>query len=155
MPSLLPRVYNDPLDLLRRFVPTPISMRIRLRLIEILLQTNDESLATSLPVVEATVSDREFPTFLWKIVRDGDVLAELAEASIMVSGDVSVCTMGPACLIAADRTRKELLAFIGAAVSKRALHQVVLPFLTRLTEFASSKGEAPETIKNVEARTGE
>jgi hypothetical protein len=40
---------------------------------------------------------------------------KVAEPTIVMAGNLITYSMGPACLIAADRERKEILAFIGTA----------------------------------------
>jgi len=79
---------------------------------------------------------------LWKIVRDTDVSNKLAEGSIVVLGDVIVYSRGSACLIAADRQHREILAFLGASVGVREYQDSIVPALARLTEFVTRQSLA-------------
>jgi hypothetical protein len=138
--------YRNPLDLLSRFAPTPLKASVDLGFARIELETNDlsflpaplASASASLSVTNAGNGDGPFASCLWKIIRDPDVHHPLAEPSFLNAGNLAVCTMGPACLIAADRGRKELLAFIGAEVDARTFQKSILPILCRFTEFATS-----------------
>ena len=140
MPTHDIAAYRDPLDLLHRFVPTPLNASFRLDCATVILQTNDLSFFPSTetpPEVPASSRIQIQPpaSCLWKIIRDVDVSEELSEPSTIVSDDLLVYSMGPAFIIAADRARRELLAFIGASVDARAYQLTILPTLYRLTEF--------------------
>ena len=79
---------------------------------------------------------------------------KLAEASIVMAGSLIVYSMGPACMIAADRERKEVLAFIGIEVDARIFQEGVLPALCRLTEFVMRQ-EAPQPVRPAEVALGD
>jgi hypothetical protein len=133
--------YRDSLDLLHRFVPTPLTGFLRLDSANVKLETNDLRFFPTVAALKvATASpfdDQPPPSCLWKIVRDADVQQELAEATTILSDDLVVYSMGPACLVAADRARREILSFIGASVDARAYQFTILPTLCRLTEFVT------------------
>jgi hypothetical protein len=135
MPTLESVSYTDPLDLLRRFVPTPLKVEIHLELANVVLETNDLSFLPLLP--HSTAGEISSTPCLWKIVRDVDVRGTTAEASILMAGNVIFYCMGPACLIGADRERREILAFIGRDVDAHSFQQSILPALCRLTEFVT------------------
>jgi hypothetical protein len=135
MPTLEPVSYTDPLDLLRRFAPTPLKAGIHLGFANVVLETNDLSF---LPLLLHSNDTKISSTpCLWKIVRDVDVRGTTVEASILMAGNLIVYCMGPACLIGADRERREILAFIGRDVDAHCFQESVLPALCRLTEFVT------------------
>jgi len=127
--------YTDPLDLLHRFVPTPLRAEIHLELANVVLETNDLSFLLLLP--HSTAGEISSTPCLWKIVRDVDVRGTTAEASILMAGNLIFYSMGPACLMGADRERREILAFIGRDVDAHSFQQSILPALCRLTEFVT------------------
>jgi len=133
--------YRDSLDLLHRFVPTPLTASLRLDSANVTLQTNDLRFfpsAAALQFSAASCFDNQpRPSCLWKIVRDADVRQELTEATTILSDELVVYFMGPACIVAADRARREVLAFIGASVDARAYQFTILPTLYRLTKFVT------------------
>jgi hypothetical protein len=129
--------YRDPLDLVHRFVPTPLTGFLQLDSANVTLKTNDlRFFPAALKVaITSRIGDLPLPSCLWKIVRDADVQQDLAETTTIVSDDLVVYSMGPACTVAGDRERREILAFIGASVNARAYEVTILPTLYRLTEF--------------------
>jgi len=133
--------YRDSLDLLHRFVPTPLTGLLQLDSANVTLETNDLRFfpaAAALKVSPASrINDQPLPSCLWKIVRDGDMQHGLAEATTILSDELVVYSMGPACIVAADRARREVLAFMGASVDARAYRFTILPTLCRLTEFVT------------------
>jgi hypothetical protein len=145
MSTLVPVSYKDPLDLLRRCTPTPLKAEINLEIANIVLETNDLSFLPSL----SRLSSAEISTksCFWKIVRDVDVRGTTIEASIVMAGNLIVYSMGPACLIGADRERSEILAFIGRDVDTHSFQEAILPALCRLTEFVTRQREAPIMIR--------
>ena len=138
--------YRDSLDLLHRFAPTPLTGFLQLDCANVTLETNDLRFlpAATAPRVSATsrIDDQPRSSCLWKIVRDADVGQELAEVTALLSDDLVVYSMGPACIVAADRTRREVLAFIGVSVDARAYQLTILPTLYRLTEFVTRSGSS-------------
>jgi hypothetical protein len=145
--------YRDPLDLLHRFVPTPLNSSFQLDCATVMLQTNDLSFfpsAETAPEFSASSRIQNQPpqSCLWKIVRDADMSQDLAEPSTIISDDLLVYSMGPACIIAADRARRELLAFIGTSVDARAYQLTILPMLYRLTEFVTHS--APDSVAHAD-----
>jgi hypothetical protein len=124
--------YQDPLDLLRRFIPTPFRTRFRVGATSITVETNDFSLLPELPLL--TESSEPLATGLaWKLVRDSDAKGLLQEPLHLIAGQLIVITMGTACLLGVDRERRELLGFIGAEVDPRAFQESLVPILCRLS----------------------
>jgi hypothetical protein len=124
--------YQDPLDLLRRFIPTPYRTRFRVGATSVVVETNDFSLLPELPLELAF--DAFFPsTLAWKLVRDADARGLLQEPLHLISGQLTIVAMGAACLLGIDRERRELLGFIGAEVDPRTFHESLVPLLCRLS----------------------
>jgi hypothetical protein len=134
--------YCDPLDLLRRFAATPQKARITFESACVMLETNDLSLFPSSISHSLTALDPTLPSCCWKVVRDVDARQKFTEPSIVITGDLMVYSMGPACIIAADRDRKEIVAFIGAEIDSSCFRESILPTLLRLTEFATLPNSA-------------
>jgi hypothetical protein len=153
MSTLVPVSYKDPLDLLRRFAPTPLKAQVNLEIANVVLETND--LSFFLPSL-SRLSTAEISTksCVWKIVRDVDVRGTTIEVSIVMAGNLIVYSMGPACLIGADRERSEILAFIGRDVDTHSFQEAILPALCRLTEFVTRQQEAPIMIRPEAAMGG-
>jgi hypothetical protein len=132
--------YRDPLDLLRRFAPAPLKVSLHFEFANVALETNDLSFFPSASANASPSSaayDPALPSCLWKLLRDVDVRDKLTEASIVMAGSLIIYSTGPACIIAADRERQEVLAFIGVEADTRVFHDVIFPALCRLTEFVT------------------
>jgi hypothetical protein len=127
-----PAQYNDPLDLLRRFIPTPLRTRFRAGRIAVLVDTNDFSLLPTLPL-ESASGNFVSSTFTWKLVRDADVPGLLQNPLVLLTGELTVVTMGPPCLLALDHKLRELVCFIGADIDSKIFQQYLVPFLCRLS----------------------
>jgi hypothetical protein len=153
MPELVS--YRDPLDLLRRFAPTPLKVHLRLEAATVLLETNDLSFLSSLSPIDASPASSSSQSCLWKIVRDVDVRGKTTETSIIMAASLIVFSMGPACLIGVDRERREILAFIGLDVDARTFQESILPALCRLTEFVARGRETPEMLRDSEVAIGD
>ena len=141
--------YRDPLDLLRRFAPTPLNVAFPLDCSSVVLETNDLSFFPSETAARPSSSevspiDSRLSPCLWKIVRDTDNHHKLAEASIVMAGNLIVYSFGPACIIAADRERHEVLAFVGTEADVRIFQEAIFPALVRLTEFVT-RGISPSS----------
>jgi hypothetical protein len=65
-----------------------------------------------------------------------------------MAGSLIIYSMGPACLVGADRERGEILAFIGRDVDARVFQESILPALVRLTEFVTRKQQMPNIPQN-------
>jgi hypothetical protein len=155
--------YREPLDLLRRFSPTPLRMPVLLPFATVELETNDLSLFPNLVSMDSRSNgirtqqtSGEYLTApaahacLWKIVRDVDVRGKTAEASIVMAGSLIIYTMGPACLMGADRDRNEILGFIGRDVDTSVFQDCILPTLLRLTEYVTKLREPSLILKALE-----
>ena len=133
MPERKVAAYVDPLDLLRRFVPTPLKAVYQFGAVRVVVQTNDFSLlprassAASLP----GSSERDFE---WVLVRDAEATGSLQPPIRLTSGKLTVVEMGSACLLGVDQEQRELLAFIGSDVHARTHQEFLVPFLCRLTK---------------------
>lgn len=138
--------YKDPLDLLRRFTPTPLKLQIYLEFANISLETNDLRFLSSL--FQIAVREPSSASCLWRIVRDLDVRGAIIEASIVMAESLIIYSMGPACLIGADRERGEILAFIGWDVDASVFQESILPALIRLTEFVTRKQQMANMPQN-------
>ena len=134
--------YSHPLDVLRRFMPSPLKTLIKFEEGIILVETNDSSLLLPLGYLDSETTSAISPAFHWKLLRDEDVLGKPAGATILMAGSLLVANMGPACLAGMDLERKELLAFIGGEVDPQDYQICVFPVLSRLTQFAMGKKPA-------------
>jgi hypothetical protein len=149
-----PVSYTHPLDLLRRFAPTPLKAHVHLEFASVLLETNDLSFLPSLSSLGLPAAMPCAQLCLWKIVRDVDVRGKTGEASIVMAGNVIAYSMGPPCLIGADREHREILAFIGLDVDARFFQDSILPALCRLTEFVTRQQETPVMVQATEIALG-
>jgi hypothetical protein len=134
--------YSHPLDVLRRFMPSPLKTLIKFEEGIILVETNDSSLLLPLGYLDSETASAISPAFHWKLLRDEDVLGKPAGATILMAGSLLVANMGPACLAGMDLERKELLAFIGGEVDQQDYQICVFPVLNALTQFAMGKKPA-------------
>jgi hypothetical protein len=145
--------YRDPLDLLHRFTATPFRLEFSFDFANVSLKTNDVSLfpATTAP----SSTSPELPRCLWKLVRDSDSHLQPEETSILIAGDVVTYSLGPACIMAADRGCREILAFIGTSIDIRTFRDAIYPMMLRLTEFivGSTEFASPDVLRA--ARVGD
>lgn len=154
MPQHSPPVYADPLDLLRRFVPTPFKAVYRIGLHRVTVHTNDIALFPALPLeVETflpTATDLE-----WKLIRDLDAPGLLAPPMFFDCGVLTVVEMGTACLIGFDQERKQLLGFIGADVDGHTHQEFLVPFLSRMTRERLSPHQTREMFQTSYSGAGQ
>ncbi len=129
--------YRDPLDLLRRFVPTPLQAVYRIGSVRVIVRTNDITLLPAFPLGADLELDGE-QTLEWKLIRDMDSPGPLEEPVFLSSGALTVVEMGTACLLAVDNERQELLGFIGGEIDARTYQEFLIPFLCRMTNEAFS-----------------
>ena len=127
--------YADPLDVLRRFIPTPLKAVYRIGSLRVMVETNDFTLLPILPL-EAEVDEAGQVTLEWKLVRDPDARGLLEAPVFLSSGTLMVVEMGTACLLGLDHERRELLGFLGSDVDSRTYHDFLVPFLCRMTNEA-------------------
>ena len=139
MPERKMAAYVDPLDLLRRFVPTPLKAVYRFGAVRVIVQTNDFLLLPTASAVAAPPGIAE-RTFEWILVRDADATGPLQPPMMLTSGALTIVQMGPACLLGLDQERRELLAFIGADVHVRTHQEFLVPLFCRLTNEAVLSG---------------
>jgi hypothetical protein len=140
--------YNDPLDPLRRFVPTPLKTRFRLGAFTVKVESNDFSLLPTFSL-DAASDDSDFFTLTWKLVRDLDAHGLLEEPLTLVTGQLTVVEMGPACVLGFDHERRELVCFIGRDVNRNTFQEYLVPFLCRLSGEPAVPGlsEAVDGVK--------
>jgi hypothetical protein len=134
--------YSHPLDVLRRFMPSPLKKLLKFEEEIILVETNDSSLLMPLVYFDSQATSAISPAFHWKLLRDADVRGKPARATIFVAESLLVANMGRACLAGMDLERKELLAFIGGEVDPQDYQIHVFPVLSGLTQFAMGKKSA-------------
>jgi hypothetical protein len=137
MAQLNPPHYNNALDLLHRFIPTPLRARFYAGQYLISVETNDFALFPSLPF-HSDERKASQPSFHWKLVRDDDVAAELEEPLFLTSPELHTISMGPACVIGVDLESREVVGFIGAAVDAQTYREFVLPVLLQMCREAVS-----------------
>ena len=125
------RTYSDPLDLLRRFVPTPLKAKYRVGEFRVMVQTNDITLIP-IALFGTDLNAADGWDWEWKLVRDPDVPEPLESPLSLASDALTVVTMGTACLLGVDHERRELLAFIGAGVDTNAYQHVLVPLFCRM-----------------------
>ena len=135
--------YSHPLDVLRRFMPSPLKNLLKFEEEIILVETNDSSLLLPLGYFDSETTSATSPAFHWKLLRDADARGKPARATILVAGSLLVANMGRACLAGMDLERKELLAFIGSEVDPQDYQIYVFPVLSGLTQFAMGKKSVP------------
>jgi hypothetical protein len=124
--------YRDPLDMLRRFIPTPHRANYRMGAVQVAVETNDFTLLPFLPSAEEPGESVEH-LFEWKLVRDRDVAGLLEEPVFLTSGTLTVVRMGAACLLGLDHQRHELLGFVGSGVDAPTFQEFLVPFLCRMS----------------------
>ena len=125
----------DPLDLLRRFIPTPLKATYRIGPVQVTVQTNDFSLLPTLPSQPDPGIGNDC-NLEWKLVRDTDSSGLLETPTFLTAGALTVVEMGPGCLLGLDHERRELLGFIGVDIDARTHHDFLVPLLCRMTSEA-------------------
>lgn len=128
--------YGDPLDVLRRFIPTPLKAVYRVGSVRVMVETNDFTLLPILPM-ETEADETGHGTLEWKLVRDPDAHGLLESPVFLSSGSLTVVEMGTACLLGLDHERRELMGFLGHDVDARTYQEFLVPFLCRMTNDAS------------------
>lgn len=134
--------YQDPLDLLRRFIPTPLRTRFYVGDSNVTVETNDFTLLPALPL-DAACASAHPADIEWKLIRDLDAPGLLEEPLLLSSGNLTVVGMGTACLLGLDHERRELLCFIGPDIDGRTFQEFLVPYFCRLTSQVAYIG-APE-----------
>lgn len=140
--------YADPLDLLRRFIPTPIKSIYRVASIHVNVKTNDITLLPLFPS-EAHLEAFGVNNFEWKLIRDADCPGLLEPPMCITSGALTIVGMGPACLTGVDREKRELLAFIGTDIDTRTFQGFLIPLFSQLTtEMFSGSATSASEVQN-------
>jgi len=123
--------YSDPLDLLRRFIQTPMKATYRIDGARVGVETNDCTLLPELPLD----SDLTKPCALeWKLIRDPDSPGLLEPPIFLTSRTLTVVAMGTACLIGLDHEARKLFGFIGMDIDALTFQEYLIPFLRRMTK---------------------
>jgi hypothetical protein len=123
--------YSDPLDLLRRFIQTPMKATYRLDGARVGVETNDCTLLPELPLD----TDLTGPfAFEWKLIRDADSPGLLEPPMFLTSATLTVVAMGTACLLGVDHEAHKLFAFIGTDIDVLTFQKYLVPFLCRMTK---------------------
>jgi hypothetical protein len=142
--------HNDPLDLLRRFVPTPLKAIYRIGSVQVIVRTNDITLLPAFPL-GADLDVNGERNLEWRLIRDADSPGLLDEPVFLNSGVLTIVEMGTACLLALDHERRELLGFIGADIDARTHQEFLVPFLCRMTNEVFSSDSFQGFISNGDA----
>jgi len=127
--------YVDPLDALRRLIPTPLKAVYRIGSLRVMVETNDFTLLPILPMETDTDATGD-GTLEWKLVRDPDARGLLDTPVFLSSVSLTVVEMGAACLLGLDHERRELVGFLGNDVDARTYQEFLVPFLCRMTNEA-------------------
>jgi len=123
--------YSDPLDLLRRFIQTPMKATYRINGARVGVETNDRALLPEFPLD----ADLTGPCALeWKLIRDADSPGLLEPPMFLTSGTLTVVAMGTACLIGLDHEACKFFGFIGTDIDALTFQKYLLPFLCRMTK---------------------
>ena len=128
--------YDDPLDPLRRFVPTPLRTRFRMGSLAVMVESNDFLLLPALSLDTAS-DDSSSAAVTWKLVRDFDAHGLLQEPLTLLTGQLTVVGMGAACVLGLDHERRELFCFVGSDVDTKTFQEYLVPFLCRLSREAA------------------
>jgi hypothetical protein len=150
MPQLDSLDYADPLDLLRRFIPTPFKALYRIGAVRVTVETNDITLLPAFPL-EADLEVLGEQCLEWRLIRDAGSPDLLGPPLFMISGILTIVTMGPACLIGVDHEQRELLAFIGTAIDARTHQDFLIPLLCQLTNEVVPAGTSAPFMAHGEA----
>jgi len=135
MPPLSASMCADPLDILRRFVPTPLKAMYRIGATRVMVQTNDFSLIPTL-LLGTNFDVTTGWDWEWKLVRDAGTSGPLESPMVLTSEALTVVEMGTACLLGVDYERRELLAFIGEDIDARTYQEFLVRFFCRMTNEA-------------------
>jgi hypothetical protein len=124
--------YADPLDLLRRFVQTPLKAIYRVGTTRVAVETNDFALLPELSI-DTQLSEPADQFLEWKLIRDADSPGLLAPSMLLTSPTLTVVNMGPACVFGVDHERRKLTGFIGMEIDSRTFQEFLVPFFCRIT----------------------
>jgi hypothetical protein len=125
-------VYFHPLDILQRFAPAPYTSVTLFSSAILKTASNDRTLLPPFPDLQVSAEDVE-ASFNWKLLRDPTAQGSIEPPTTFISETLSAIFMGPACLIAADRQRRQLFAFLGSQIDTRAYREHILPALVQLS----------------------
>ncbi len=141
--------YSHSLDLLRRFVPTPLRARFCAKSFHVTVETNDFGLFPALPF-DSEGQKNLGQNFQWKLVRDSDVTGPLEDPVFVNSAGMRSAWMGPACLFGLDLERRELVGFIGASVEALTYREFLVPLLLQMCDEALTSGPVTNSVEPME-----
>ena len=124
-------------------MPAPLEKTFSLQGEPVSVETNDIEFLPTIPNASLETSSSQAAPFQWKLLRDLNVLDGIASTSVLKAEHLVIVGMGPALFAGLDVERKELLAFVGGAVSAQEYQSLIAPLFVKLTEFAI--GKAPMT----------
>jgi len=119
--------YRNPLDVLRRGVPTPYKAEVRIAEVGVSAESNDPAVLATLARTATSVVESGESKFCWRIVRDDEAPGTIEPPVTIRTGALTVATMSGAVIVAVDSDRRELLAFIGPSVDARAFEEIAFP----------------------------
>ena len=123
--------YSVP-DLLRRFVPTPLTAVGCVDSTRIVLQTNDPGLAAAMQQSRPDIAIDPQPRFLaMKIVRDNDAPSAEAEVTVIEVWPLTTLLAGVGTILTLDHRRCELFGFLAASITAERFFEELLPVLLR------------------------
>ncbi len=144
MPVSQPANHIDPLDVLRRFVETPLQSAFCLGGVMVHVRTNDPDLLQAIPQISDSRPAPNLFSFHWKLIRDEEISSYLEEPLLLSLTTVSVIHFGSACFAAIDHDRHELYSFIGSAIDLPCFKECILPIFLKLTEQPGQTLNSPD-----------
>jgi hypothetical protein len=118
-------------DLLRRFIPTPVTTKYRVGELRMMVRTNDFTLLPVLPFDPDHDGAGE-QNLEWTLIRDADSRGLLESPLFLKSGTLTVVLLGTACVVGLDHERRELFGFIGADIDVGPHQEFLIPLLCQM-----------------------
>jgi hypothetical protein len=140
MPDTSITAYQDPLDVLRRFAPTPFHLRVCVGRLRVRVESNDPRILAILAKMTPEKTADTEQTFLWRIIRDPENAGGIEPAAIFVDGALSILKLGSGVFAGVDGEHRELLGFVGTGVCDHAFGETVVPLFVQLTLDAARGG---------------
>lgn len=142
--------HTNPVDILRRATPTPLRTRFRLDDTAVLVETNDFTLLPQFPLESQSALPSQCNAH-WKLIRDAQSSGQLESPLVLLTGELTLVTMGTACLAGFDHDTRELVSFIGAEIDANTFQHFLVPFFSRML----TKNFSPRREDRYYARTGD
>jgi hypothetical protein len=143
--------YRNPLDVLRRGVPTPYNAEVRIAEVSVSVESNDPAVLATLGRTATSVVESSESKFCWRIVRDDEAPGTIEPPVTIRSGALTVSTMSAAVIVAVDSDRRELLAFIGPSVDARAFEEIAFPLFRSMMLDAFGMDADSGAVRNASA----